>query len=44
MNGAKIGDGPWGCIAFCAVMGFIAIMYLLITGLIWLCNHIQIVN
>ena len=41
MNGIKVGDGI-GCLAVFAVIGFIAAIILVIAGLIWMYNHIQI--
>lgn len=42
MEGAKIGNGPWGCLAVFALIGLLALLYLLIIGLIWLYNHVHI--
>jgi heme/copper-type cytochrome/quinol oxidase subunit 4 len=39
----KIGDGPWGCMAFFAVIGLIAIIILIIAGFIWIFNHVNFV-
>jgi len=38
----KIGEGPWGCIAVFAAIGFMAIVYLITIAIIWLINHISI--
>jgi hypothetical protein len=41
MNGARIGEGI-GCLAVFAVLGFFALIYLVVIGCIWLYNHVQI--
>lgn len=40
MNGAKIGDGPWGLVL--AMIGLLALFCILIAAGVWLYNHIQI--
>lgn len=42
MNGAKIGEGPWGCLVVFAIIGIVAAIALLIYGLVWAYNHIHI--
>lgn len=42
MNGAKIGDGPWGCLAVFAVVGILSFLYLIYSGVVWLYNHVHI--
>ncbi len=42
MNGAKIGDGPWGCLVAFAIIGILAALYFLVIGCIWLYDHVSI--
>lgn len=42
MNGAKIGDGPWGCLFVFAIFGLIAVIYTLYKLVEWLINHVSI--
>lgn len=42
MNGARIGDGPWGCLVVFAIIGVIAAVYALICLITWLINHVSI--
>jgi hypothetical protein len=42
MDGGKIGDGPWGCLLVCAIIGILAVISFLIIGCIWLYKHVHI--
>lgn len=44
MYGGNFGsNGMWIFLGICAVVGFFSAIYFLIKGIIWVCNHIQIV-
>lgn len=42
MDGAKIGDDPWGCLLGFAIFGLVAVIYTLYKLVEWLINHVSI--
>jgi hypothetical protein len=44
MNGAKIGEFPWGCLAVFSIIGLLVFLYLIFKGCLWFYNHINIVS